>query len=65
MDPLATWEKILLGLLAAGVVVWFWPGLKASLQQSREAKDRDWKAAIIPLAVVILFVVLLIALVRG
>jgi CDP-diglyceride synthetase len=65
MEPLATWEKILLGALAAVVVVWFWPGLKASLQQSRESKNKDWTAAIIPIAVVILFVILLIALVRA
>lgn len=65
MEPLETWEKVLLGMGAAALVVWFWPGLKASLQQSREAKDKDWRSAVVALALVVLFVVLLIALVRG
>ena len=65
MEPLAIWEKVLLGLLAVVLVVWFWPGVKRAIQQSSEAKEKDWKAAVIPLALVVLFVLLLIALVRG
>lgn len=65
MDPLETWEKVLLGIGAAALVVWFWPGVKASLQQSQEAKDKDWRSAVVALALVVLFVVVLIALVRG
>ncbi len=65
MEPLETWEKVLLGIGAAALVVWFWPGLKASLQQSRESQEKDWRTAIVALALVVLFVLLLIAMVRG
>jgi hypothetical protein len=63
MDPLATWEKVLLGLLAVVLVVWLWPGLKASLERSPKTEGSDWKAVALPLAAVVLFVLLLIALV--
>jgi hypothetical protein len=62
MGPLETWEKILLGLLAAGVVVWLWPGVKASLQQSQRAEAADWKSAALVLGAVVLFVLFLVAL---
>lgn len=63
MEPLAGWEKILVGALAAVLVVWLWPGLRAAVQRSREARERDWGAALLPLAAVVLFVLLLVALV--
>jgi hypothetical protein len=62
MAPLDTWEKVLLGLVAVLVVVWFWPGVKGSLERSRQAEAKDWKAAVLPLALVALFVLLLIGL---
>ena len=63
MEPLALWEKILLGIFAAGLLVWFLPGLKAAMQRSEAQQDKDWKGALIPLLLVILFVLLLISLV--
>ena len=56
-------EKILVGAIAVLVLLWFRPGIKASLEQSRQA-EKDWKGALIPLAIVVLFVLLLINLVR-
>lgn len=63
MDPLATWEKILLGLFAVVLVVWLGPGLKAAFQQSEAQEEKDWKGILIPIALVILFVLFLISMV--
>jgi hypothetical protein len=62
MEPLALWEKLLLGVLALGLIFFFRPGLKQLLQQSAEA-EKDWKGLLIPLALVVLFVLLLISMV--
>lgn len=58
-----TWEILVAGLIALGVIFWFRPGIKAGLKQSREA-PKDWRGVIIPLALVVLFVILMIASVR-
>lgn len=63
MEPLALWEKILLGVFAVVLVVWFLPGLKASLKQGEEQQDKDWKGLLVPLIIVILFIFLLISMV--
>jgi len=62
MDPMATWEKLLLGVLAVALIFLFRPGLKAAMQRSREA-EKDWPAVLVPLALVVLVVLLLISLV--
>ena len=54
------WEAILLGLIAVLVVFWFRPGIRATLAESRNA-PKDWAGALIPLALVVLFVMLLIS----
>ena len=62
MAPLATWEMVLAGVLALLVVLWFWPGARTMIEQSKHA-ERNWPAVLIPLILVILFVIVLIALV--
>jgi len=61
---MATWEKLLLGVLALLVIFWFFPGIKTTMEQS-EKSPKDWKGVLIPVALVVLFVFLLIASVRG
>ncbi|CDI01396.1 MAG: hypothetical protein WAU60_02370 [Candidatus Competibacter denitrificans] len=63
MEPASWWEILLGGLAAILVVLWFQPGVKAAIERSRVAK-KDWPAALIPLALVVLFVLLLIRIVR-
>jgi hypothetical protein len=60
MEPVATWEKVLIGVVVLLVLLWMRPGIKAMFEQSRQATERDWKGLLIPLALVILFVMLLI-----
>lgn len=64
METAAWWEILLGGLMAALVILWFRPGIKAVTERSRAAK-KDWPAVLIPLALVVLFVLLLIQIVRG
>jgi len=57
------WEILLGGVVALLLILWFRPGLKAAMARSRTAK-KDWPAALIPLALVVLFVLLLIQMVK-
>jgi hypothetical protein len=54
---------LLLGVMVVLVLFWIGPGIKATFEQSRQAEERDWRAVLIPLAIVILFVFLLIKMV--
>lgn len=63
METAAWWEILLGGLAALLVVLWFRPGVKAALERGRTAR-KDWPAVFIPLALVVVFVMLLIQLVR-
>ena len=62
---MAGWEQVLLGMGAVVMVFFFWPGVKAAMQKSKEAENPDWQGALIPVGIVILFVVLLIMFARG
>lgn len=57
----STLESVLLGALAIGLLLWWTPGLRAAVAQSRSA-ERDWPAVLWPLACVGLFVLGLILL---
>ncbi|PCH83084.1 MAG: hypothetical protein COB89_07505 [Piscirickettsiaceae bacterium] len=57
---MALWEQIALGAVALLAIFWFRPGIKAALKQSEEA-EKDWSGLLLPIAVVILFVVFLVA----
>jgi hypothetical protein len=63
MQPLSTWENVLLGALALLVIFLMKPGIKAALKRSKTAKA-DWSGLLIPLALVVLFVMVLIAMVK-
>jgi len=63
MDPMAGWEKILLGLFAVVILFWIGPNLKTVFQQSDAQEEKDWKGVLIPIALVILFVLFLISMV--
>ncbi len=58
-------EQILVGILAAGVLFFFWPGAKAAMKKSKEAENPDWSGALLPVGIVVLFIVFLIFLARN
>ena len=54
-----------MGLLGLGVFFLFRPGIKAAMQQSQEAENKDWQGVLFPIGLVVLFVLVLIMLARG
>lgn len=64
MESATWWEVLLGGVLALLAILWFRPGIKASIERSRTAK-KDWPAVLIPLALVVFFIWFLIVLVRN
>ena len=62
---MALWEQILLGITGFLVLFLFWPGVKVAMEQSRKAENPDWKGALIPIGLVVLFVILLIAMAKS
>lgn len=62
---MSTWEQVLLGIAAVVILFLFWPGARKMLEQSQQAENPDWKGALLPIGVVVLFVIVLIALARG
>jgi len=64
METAAWWEILLGGLAAVLVVLWFRPSIRAAIERGHTA-TKDWPTALIPLALVVLFVLLLIASVRS
>ena len=62
---MAVWEQALLGIGAVVLLFFFWPGVKAAMQKSREAENPDWKGALLPIGIVVLFVILLVTIARS
>lgn len=65
MEELKIWEILGICALAALGIYLFRPNWRETLRQSREAKSSDWTGLLLPIGGVVLFVVLLIAMVRG
>lgn len=57
-------EGSLIALAMVAVFFIFRPGLRNALTMGKNAQTKDWKGAIIPLVVVVLFVVVLIMAVK-
>ncbi len=58
------WEQILLGAAALLILLFFGPGANRALKNAPQGNSNDWMAVAKPIAVVVLFVIVLIALVR-
>ena len=61
---MALWEQILIGVGGLIILFLFWPGAKAAMERSKQAENPDWKGALIPIGIVVLFVILLIAIAK-
>ncbi len=57
------WEQILVGLVAILVLVFFLPGVKATLERSKQA-EKDWPGLLIPMAFVVGLIIFVIMLLR-
>ena len=49
MEQLSTFEMIMLGAVALGVLFWVGPGIKGMLEQSRKAENKAGRAFYGPL----------------
>ena len=58
------WEQLVLGALAVLVLFLFRPGIKATIERSRQAEEKHWGTVIMLAAVLVAFVVFLIWSVR-
>ncbi len=56
------WEQLLVGALVVVLIFFWWPGIKATMERSREA-EKDWAGLLLPIGAVVLFVLFLIAMV--
>ena len=57
------WEAILAGALVLIVLFFFGPGAKRAIENAPEAGAGDWKAAVLPIALVAAFVALMILMI--
>ncbi len=58
------WEQLVLGALAILVLFMFGPGIKATIERSKNAEEKHWGTAALLAVVVIAFVIFLIWSVR-
>ena len=58
------WEQLVLGALAILVLFLFGPGVKATIERSKNAEEKHWSTLALLAAVLIAFVVFLIWSVR-
>lgn len=54
------WEKLVIGVFALILVFWLFPGIKATMEESRNA-PKDWAGVLIPIALVVLFILFLVS----
>ena len=59
---LSTWESVFAAAAMVGVIIWMYPGIKRSMERSKDA-PKDWLGAIVPIIAVVAFVMLLIKMV--
>ena len=57
------WLKIASAILIVGWIIFIWPRAKYWLKNSPKAEQGDWMAAVVPMALVVGFVILLIMMV--
>ena len=58
------WEQILMGALGLLVLFFFFPGIKATLERSRNAEEKHWGTVILLAVALIGFVLFLVASVQ-
>lgn len=59
-----TWMKVILAITLLMMILFMFPRVKQAMEHAPKATGKDWQGALIPIAMVILFVLLLISAVR-
>ena len=58
------WEKIAFTIFVLVMIYLLYPGIRASLEKSRQAQDKHWGTVLILTAALVIFVLLLISVVQ-
>lgn len=58
------WTQIGSALLLGAMLIFIFPRMRAALKHSPKGSSEDWKSALFPIAMVVLFVIFLIMMVR-
>ncbi|MFP5507228.1 MAG: hypothetical protein ACLGH6_13615 [Gammaproteobacteria bacterium] len=59
------WLKITLAVVLGFMAIRLWPAARHMLEHGPKGSADDWRAVLLPIALVVGFVVLLILMVRG
>ena len=57
---MALWQQLLAGAIGLLVIFMFFPGIKATMEKSKNAKEKHWGTLILLTIVLIAFVLLMI-----
>lgn len=57
---MALWEQLLAGALGLFVIFMFFPGIKATMERSKNAEEKHWGTLLLITVVLIAFVLLMI-----
>jgi hypothetical protein len=57
---MALWEQLLAGALGLLILFMFFPGIKATMEKSKNAEEKHWGTLILITVVLIAFVLLMI-----
>ena len=55
------WQKILMAVMGIAILVFLFPGIKASMERSKNAEEKHWGTALLLAVVLIAFVVFLVS----
>ncbi len=53
------WEQILLGAMGLLIVFFFFPGIKATMERSKNAEEKHWGTLLLLAAVLVAFIAFL------
>ncbi len=59
-----TWQQILAAALLVAMLFFIWPGVKASIERSKQAEEKHWSTFILIALALVAFVALLISSVQ-
>ncbi len=55
------WQKILMAVMGIAILFFLFPGIKASMERSKNAEEKHWGTALLLAAALIAFVVFLVS----